>query len=407
MGELQSAIDRMKGKVHQNAKQKASKDRRHFNRHGSLPLLDESSAASERPIRHPPRREHTVEGVLPPVSAPDMPPRLQSRASEPQIPTVLRPPRGEHATPPSSGPSRPAIQSVLESLRKPMDIDWEDIPSSTPTPPCRGHKKRPSVASGSSSSNYKRESEVSTSPSSAVSPLSIHHGLHSPSDSLEEDSSMTTGDATSASSVDQLLTNDSVDQDELLPEVRQMSPEVPTPSAAAMPPPQPPAPQRLSNPPQLPRPSQLPNPTPAPPPLSRPFAPPSQIRPGQSQSTRPRASQHPPPLGMRRIPGQSSALTNVKKPYKLSVSHKTKKPPVSAQLERAVEPSISSREYRHNARSLSPAVPDPPHLAARASTKARQSPVLEMSARRPEPNNDEADDKDANSSADLWACFDD
>ena len=51
-------------------------------------------------------------------------------------------------------------------------------------------------------------------------------------------------------------------------------------------------------------------------------------------------------------------------------------------------------------RSLSPIIPDPPHIVARAQ-------AAEMTARRPEPMDEDSDEEgqDANSSADLWASF--
>ncbi|TBU21400.1 hypothetical protein BD311DRAFT_800961 [Dichomitus squalens] len=397
MDDLQSAIDRMKGKLQQNAKQKANNERRQ----GSLSILDDMSTPL---LRHPPRREHTAEGILPSKSASNRPSRLQTRASQSDVPRASR---QERATTPVGDLSRAESLGILESLRKPMDIDWEaDIPSSTPSPPCRPHKKRSSTADASSPSDPKRESQTSSSSSAAVSPLSIHHGLHSRSDSLDEDSSMAMGDATADTSL--------VD-DDMLPEPHPPSPEVPSPSAAAMPPPRPPpvpAPQRPKAPPEpLSRSTQPPAPTPHPPSLSRPFAPPSQVRPGQSQAARPRPSQHPPPLGMRRLPGQPATSANVKKPYKLSIGPNVKKPPAAAQPQPADGARISARAHARGAQCLSPAVPDPPRLAVRASATVqgpRPAPVLEMSARRPMPVPEpDEEPKDANSSADLWAWFDD
>lgn len=57
-------------------------------------------------------------------------------------------------------------------------------------------------------------------------------------------------------------------------------------------------------------------------------------------------------------------------------------------------------------RSMSPVIPDPPHVVARVRMLGSRSSVLEMSARRPEPRDKEDEEaEDANSSADLWACF--
>ncbi len=401
--ELHSAIDKMNGKVQRNARQKAHKDRRDFARLDLGPSVKPLVNKSEQSFTAPLTREHPFQDAPPP----DKSSRLQARASEPDM-TGLR---ASGANGPSN-PSRRTSHPILDTLRKPMDIDWDSIPSNTPTPPCRRRGSRSTV---SSFSKYKNGSEASYSSSSAMSPLTIHHRSHSPLYSPGADVSMT--DQGPAGSPVDPPNNSPLVPNEVFSLSGLPSPGVPSPPAL-IPPPPPPLSARPDPPPaRLTQLALAPTPTAAPSPLSRPFALPSQARPTQTQGARPHASQKPRLLGMCRAPGQSSTYGGVNKPYKLPLPTRPKRPPPApapCRLDRYAEATgdstaLLSEGGGDERRSMSPVIPDPPYIVARAQMLASQSPVLEMSARRPEPRDEEDEDgdvKDANSSADLWACFD-
>ncbi|KAM5543777.1 hypothetical protein V8D89_002394 [Ganoderma adspersum] len=411
INEFHSAIDKMNVKVQRNAKQKAHKDRRDFRRPDPDSSIQNRANKPEQSINNQLRREHSFQGLS--SIPPDKPPRLQARASEPNIPALRT--GGEYS------PSTPFLRSsrhishpILDTLRKPMDIDWDNIPSNSPTPPFRRRKNRSSMDSGSSKS--KNDSEASSSSSSPTS-LAIHRRSHSPLYSPGDDVSMIDED-TPISPIDP-PNNSPPEFNEIFLMPGLPSPEVPSPPALLLPPPPllsarpgpPPTPLVQPTPAPAPAPGLVPTPSP----LSRPFAPPSQMRPTQTQGARPRASQRPRPLGMCRAPGQSSTSGGVNKPYKLPLPTRPKRPPpaqMPCRPERYAEVSgepttLLSEGGGDDRRSMSPIIPDPPHIVARARMLASQSPALEMSARRSEPRDDgDEDAKDANSSADLWACFD-
>ncbi|PIL27212.1 hypothetical protein GSI_10356 [Ganoderma sinense ZZ0214-1] len=405
--EFHSAIDKMNDKVHRNAKQKAHKSRRDFGRPNPDSSSKSTAEKSEHSLKNPLRREHSFQDAVSPPS--DKPSRLQARASESNI-TALCADEDRDLSSPFPGSSQHISRSILDTLRKPMDIDWDNIPSNTPTPPCRRHMSRFSVDSGSFKD--KNDSEASSSSSSPLS-LATRHCSRAPLNSPQDDVSMIDEDAQVSKSLSDPPNNSPLMSDQAYPILGQPSPEVPSP-LTLMPPPL----RTLStsyNPPpaQLTQSTTLPAPTSSP--LSRPFAPPSQARPTQTQSARPRASQRPRPLGMCRAPGQSSTSGGVNKPYKLPLPTRPKRPPPAPApyrsgqyAEAPVESTpLLSEGCEEDRRSISPVIPDPPHIAARAQMLASQSPALQMSARRPEPRGDEDEDvKDADSSADLWACFD-
>ena len=393
----------MNVKVQRNARQKAHKDRRDSRRPDPDSSVKNQADEPDIFVNNPLRREHSFQGIA--LLPSDRPPRLQARASEPNIP-ALRAGGDNGLSTPSLDPSRYNSHSILDTLRKPMDIDWDNVPSGTPTPPFRRRKNRSSVDSGSL--NYRNDSDVTSSSSSPMS-LPVHRRSHSPY-SPGDDVSMIDEDILGGPP-----NNSPLEFSEIFPMQGLPSPEVPSPPAL-MPPPPPPF-SAIPDPPlaTLTQPAPTPAPAPTSSPLSRPFAPPSQVRSTQTQGARPRASQRPRRLGMCRAAGQILTSGGVNKPYKLPLPTKPKRPPPAPApyrperyAEAAGEPTtMLSEDGEEDRRSMSPIIPDPPHIVARARMLASQSPVLEMSARRPEPR-DEEDEvvKDADSSADLWACFD-
>lgn len=287
-------------------------------------------------------------------------------------------------------PVSPAPSFLLE-----MDKSGFD-PSSTPSPPPREHTNRRVSASYASSS--------ATSSSTSSSPQSGPGWEIPRQDSLE----------TSDSSVSRTRDCSPEQEPQDVSMVHEDSP--PRPPARPGPPPAAKRPSRPSSvmpPPPLPSQARRKSAEVAPSSsflvstptqsqrLSQPFVPPSRV-PGSSQPERVRpSSQHPPPLGMRPRYGQSSSYLSSTMTKKFKVPF-AKKPP-SAQTD--------TTSPKQKQRSLSPVIPDPPHIATLAhapvTTRSAEPPAsavpLVMSARRSEPEDDDDEFKEANSSADLWA----
>ncbi|KAI0746396.1 hypothetical protein C8Q80DRAFT_770755 [Daedaleopsis nitida] len=378
------------------------------------------------------RRERTSEAVcLPPQ--PTKTARLKAYATHPDLSSSAAVPMDQD-DPPVAGPSTQLARVFLKSSMSEPDYDF---PSSTPTPPPK-ERTRPKA---SSSSDKRTSSSVSrTFQSTSSSPLGMtshpsrsSHGdsfdacrlsrpATSPDDSIESSSLM----------MQDTSSPDSPEPSSIRPEPKPV-PYVPR-SLSAMsmglsaPPPDPDAPLPTFT-------TAAPSSTPLPflPPPSRPFVAPSQV-PGASQIERPRASQHPPPLGMLRRHGLSSKFQTKSKPFKVPFAVKKDAAPApDAGPSKSESPAGMGGFHRGGSamtgvsvereecgRSLSPVVPDPPHVVARAqalqaerwrsAAEPQPEAALEMTARRPEPvpmKEDEEENRDANSSADLWANVDD
>ncbi|KAI0764630.1 hypothetical protein C8Q74DRAFT_1283009 [Fomes fomentarius] len=282
-----------------------------------------------------------------------------------------------------------------------------DFPSSTPTPPAK-ERSRSTRGSPSSFSSP----NVSTSSSGFDQSHSAGH-MDTSGDAHETDFMDTTGEVpstrpaspSSVNSEDNDASNNQRSEDERSPASRTVPEREPALVPYVSPPP-------LMGPPPVPL-TRMPHPTPsiptAPPPsthvlppLSRRFVAPTPTQGAASQSQRPRASQHPPPLGMLRRHAVSNKFQSKAKPFKVPFA--VKKDPEKPAHNADPQPGSPGGEPERGRRSLSPVIPDPPYVVARAQ-RFEQS-ACEMPARKPEPRRVDDEDegsKDADSSADLWA----
>lgn len=286
-----------------------------------------------------------------------------------------------------------------------------DFPSSTPTPPAKERTRGSSSSFSSFSSPY-----VSTSSSGFDQSRSAGH-MDASGDADETDFMDTTGEVPSTrpaspSTVNSEDNNASNDQriEDATPERSTAFRAVPEREPALVPYVSPPP---VMGPPPVPL-SRMPHPTPpriptaAPhstnvsPPLSRRFIAPTPTQDTASQSQRPRASQHPPPLGMLRRHTVSNKFQTKAKPFKVPFA--VKKDPARPAHNVDPQPGSAGGEAERGRRSLSPVIPDPPYVVARA--QGFEQSACEMPARKPEPrrvNDEDEGSKDADSSADLWA----
>ncbi|RPD52722.1 hypothetical protein L227DRAFT_440773 [Lentinus tigrinus ALCF2SS1-6] len=381
-----------------NADRKAAKLSRGASMSSTSKTIQGGISKHKRKHTAPVRREHTSEDVS---SAPDVPPaksRLRSCVTDPDISSNAVVPMDEDEKP-VAGPSRPPPLSTFFKSR--INEPDYDFPSSTPTPPAKQRVRDCWNPSSSSSSSL---SGASLSP--LMTPGLLRHErvpgrdpVNLPAWYNERTESSIRQDTSDASMMDDESVVERQPEDHP-PEVPPV-PYVPLsslPTSSMLPPP-PPAPR------QDPIPSRFhpPSLTPVPPLLSRPFVPPSQV-PSGSQPERPRPSQRHKALGMRPVYGHNSKFQSKAKPFKVPFA--VKKPSGSLS---SGSGSGSGTVQGGERRSVSPVVPDPPYVAARAL--AQEEPSLEMTARRAEPPRmDEDEDEgpqDANSSADMWAALSD
>ena len=343
------------------------------------------------------RRQHTSDSVFSRPSTHTRKAQLKSCATDPDIGSREAAHQDEQ---PIAGPSS-IIARVLFKSR--LGEPEYDFPSSTPTPP---PKYDPTSCSSSSGSRG------SYSPPAA----SFHHTWSHLADNMDttgfiSESHCESSSASSPQEDDSPMVHDNHRQSSVAS--RAVSPE-PTPVPYVSPPalasisPPPSSASRMPPPPlPAPRHSQATTAVPTSTPCAPPVARPSQAQGGASQSERPR-SQHPPPLGMLRRHGVGAKFQTKSKPFKVPFA--VKKDPSGHRVDR--RPDSGPVGTRDSRRSLSPIIPDPPHIAARVQTAEASQPMEEMTARRPEPmvtneDDDEVENQDANSSADLWANVDD
>ncbi|OSD07680.1 hypothetical protein PYCCODRAFT_1473378 [Trametes coccinea BRFM310] len=370
------------------------------------------------------QRRHSSEDI---AAQPALKVMLKSRLSAPK---VSAPPRERQRgrtdamdeDRPVAGPSKrlfslPPVPGFFDEEQKNED---DGPPSCTPTPPPKQRSSGRSASSASSSSSKGKSRQFSAF---SESPSSLHETPLTRRHSIDPSVSCTSSHFDMGSPAERHSSSQQSRREV------ELSPVIPSPVALAarsvpplpdtLPPPDysssqvAPRPRQSQAPhirrSQAPSSSRLPPNMTQSPALSKPYVVPS---PSQSASQAlahapnrpPRASQRgPPALGMRRThvgPGVGKYQVP-KEPAKTTNGFKVpfKKPPGSGAGD--ASGAGSAVDAYGSGRGGSPVVPDPPHIAAQAKAPATSGAghqIVEMSARRPEPEDAMDEVKEADSS---------